>query len=102
MVYLTFAVIGLGGRGVIKTWTKVAPLHDDVRSHLSGSSAIQPLAASEESWHRYYFIFLTSCKDLLIAKKIEMTFYSIMGSISHLGKMARTSAKSENPNELRS
>ena len=57
MVYLTFAVIGLGGRGVIKTWTKVAPLHDDVRSHLSGSSAIQPLAASEESWHRYYFIF---------------------------------------------
>ena len=31
-----------------------------------------------------------------------MTFYSIMGSISHLGKMARTSTKSENPNELRS
>ena len=31
-----------------------------------------------------------------------MTFYSIMESISHLGKMARTSAKSENPNELRS
>ena len=26
-----------------------------------------------------------------------MTFYSIMESISHLGKMARTSAKSENP-----
>ena len=25
-----------------------------------------------------------------------MTFYSIMESISHLGKMARTSAKSEN------
>ena len=24
MVYLTCAVIGLGGRGVIKTWTKVA------------------------------------------------------------------------------
>ena len=23
----------------------------DVRSHLSGSSAIQPLAASEENWH---------------------------------------------------
>ena len=30
-----------------------------------------------------------------------MTFYSIMGSISRLGKMARTSTKSEN-NELRS
>ena len=27
----------------------------DVRSHLSGSSAIQPLAASEESWHRIFF-----------------------------------------------
>ena len=27
-----------------------------------------------------------------------MTFYSIMESTSHLGKMARTSAKSENPN----
>ena len=39
----------------------------------------------------------TSCKDLPITKKIEMTFYSIMESISHLGKMARTSAKSENP-----
>ena len=29
--------------------------------------------------------------------KIEMKFYSIMQSILHLGKMARTSAKSENP-----
>ena len=28
-----------------------------------------------------------------------MTFYSIMESISHLAKMAQTSAKSENPNE---
>ena len=41
---------------------------------------------------------MTSCKDLLKAKKIDMTFYSIMESISHLGKMVRTSAKSENPN----
>ena len=45
MVYLTRAVIGLGGRGVIKntdwSWSgcKSAPLHADVRSHLSGSSA---------------------------------------------------------------
>ena len=30
-------------------------------------------------------------------EKIEMTFYSIMKSISYLGKMDRTSAKSENP-----
>ena len=36
------------------------------------------------------------------SEKIEMTFDSIMGSISHLGKMAQTSTKSENPNELRS
>ena len=54
MVYLTCAVTGLGGRGVIKAWTEVAArvrlnLHADVRSHLSGSSAIQPLAASEAS-----------------------------------------------------
>ena len=31
-----------------------------------------------------------------MVKKIEMTFYSIMESISLLGKMARASAKSEN------
>ena len=48
---------------------------------------------------RYFAYTMTSCKDLLITKKIEMTFYSIMESISHLGKMAQTSAKSENPNE---
>ena len=41
---------------------------------------------------------MTSCKDLLEAKKIEMTLYSIMESISHLIKIARTYAKSENPN----
>ena len=29
-------------------------------------------------------------------KKIEMTFYSIVASMSHLGKRAQTSAKSEN------
>ena len=29
-----------------------------------------------------------------------MTFNSIMESISHLGKMVRTSAKSENPNKM--
>ena len=34
---------------------KSAPLHADVRSHLSGSSAIQPLAASEERWHNIFF-----------------------------------------------
>ena len=45
---------------------------------------------------------MTSCKDLLITKKIEMTFYSIMESISHLGKMARISAISENPRPIAS
>ena len=38
--------------------SKSAPLHADVRSHLSGSSAIQLLAASEESWHSLLFLFL--------------------------------------------
>lgn len=45
-----------------QTWTEwqhSAPSHAlaDVRSHLSGSSAIQSLAASEESWHpcHYYY-----------------------------------------------
>ena len=55
MVYLTCAVFGLGGRGVIKTWTEMAAR---VRLYMltsyltSVSSAIQPLAASEESGHR--------------------------------------------------
>ena len=31
---------------------KSAPLHADIRYHLSGSSAIHPLAVSEESGHR--------------------------------------------------
>ena len=45
-----------------QTWTErqhSAPLHAlaDVRSHLSGSPAMQSLAASEESWHpcHYYY-----------------------------------------------
>ena len=63
IVYLTCAVIGLGGRGVIKTWTEVAAtvrlyLHADVRSHFSGSYAIQPLAASEKSWHHLFIFFV--------------------------------------------
>ena len=78
MVYLTCAVIGLGGRGVIKTWTEVAAtvrlyLHADVRSHFSGSYAIQSLAASEERCHRYFFIIFFNqsvifmrCVDLYI------------------------------------
>ena len=37
---------------------KGAPLHADDQSHLSGSSAIQPLAASGESWHGIYIYFL--------------------------------------------
>ena len=51
MVYLICAVIGLGGRGEIIHGLKrlpKAPLHTDVRSYLSGSSVIQPLAAREE------------------------------------------------------
>jgi len=58
IVYLTFAVIGLGGWGETKHGMKrlhSAPLiHADIRSHLSGSSVIQPFAASEERWHPRY------------------------------------------------
>ena len=63
MVYLICAVIGLGGRGVIKIWTEVA-LHADVRSHLSNSSAIQALAASEESWHPFLLSPKTPYEDV--------------------------------------
>ena len=57
IVYLTSAIIGLGGRGVIKTWTEVAArvrLYMLTSDLTSGSSAIQPLAESEESWHRTF------------------------------------------------
>ena len=46
MVYLTCAVIGLGGRGVIKTWTEVATrvrlymLMSDLTSLVPRNSAI--------------------------------------------------------------
>ena len=46
---------------------KSAPLHADVQSHLSVSSAIQPLAASEISWHGL-FIYLFLYKK--IKKKV--------------------------------
>ena len=66
MVYLTCAVIGLGGRGVIKTWTEVAAR---VRLYMLTSdltSLVPPqfshLAASEESWHRSVFFFFFYCE----------------------------------------
>ena len=58
------AVISLGGRDDIKHGLKQqhsAPLHADVRSHHSGSSAIQPLAASEESCHPCYYDYDYDC-----------------------------------------
>ena len=55
---------------------KIAPLHADVRSHLSGSSAIQPLAASEESWHHlFYFIFLET-NDWNIDDNVTLDLFS--------------------------
>ena len=62
MVYLICAVIGLGGQGEIIHGLKRQPeasLHADIRSYLSGSSVIQPLAAREEIGPVVYiFIFL--------------------------------------------
>ena len=60
IVYLTCAVIGLGGRGEVihgLKWQPAAPLRADVRSHLSGSSVIQPLAAREEIGTVVFFFF---------------------------------------------
>ena len=55
IVYLTFAIIGLGGWGKTKHGMKrlhsATLIHADIRSHLSGSPVIQQLAASEERWH---------------------------------------------------
>ena len=50
-----------GDQNMNRSGCKSAPLpalHADVRSHLSGSSVIQPLAASEESWYRFFLLFL--------------------------------------------
>ena len=84
MINLTWADIGLGGRGVINTWTDVlarcSPLHGDVRSHLSGSSTIQPLAASEESWHRlfFYFLYMIGAAQVRSVKEIRTKITHLM------------------------
>ena len=52
---------------------KSAPLQADVRSHLSGSSAIQPLAASGESWHRL-FIYLFIYLFIFMVRKFKKNF----------------------------
>ena len=51
IVYLTWDIIGLGGRGEIKYGLKrlySAPLHADVGSYLSWFFTIELSAASEE------------------------------------------------------
>ena len=48
MVYLTCAIIGLGGRGEIIHGLRGSQQRLYIQSHLSGSSIIQPLAAREE------------------------------------------------------
>ena len=74
MVYLTCAVISLGERGCDQNmdWNgcKSAPLHADVRFHLSGSSAIQPFTASEESSHR------VSCRFSFTGYPSEILYWS--------------------------
>ena len=61
MVYLTCAVIGLGGQGVIKTWTEVAARARLYMLTSDLTSLVPPqfshLAASEESWHPSFFFF---------------------------------------------
>ena len=69
MVYLTCADGHRSGwarcdQNMDRRGCKSAPLHADVLSHLFGSSAIQPLASSEESCHRFSFFlsFFNSVK----------------------------------------
>ena len=62
-VYLTCACHHWSGwarcdQNVDLSGSNSARLLADVPSHLSGSSAIQPLAASEESCHRVFFWLL--------------------------------------------
>ena len=77
IVYLTFAVISLGGCGETKHGMKrlhSAPLiHADIQSHLSGSSVIQPFAASEERWHpryhhhHHYYNYSNNCSVSIVS-----------------------------------
>ena len=58
---------------------KSAPLYADVRSHLSGSPAIQPLAASEESWHRLVFISTGADYLFLLLLLLLLLFFFFTG-----------------------
>ena len=69
------------------------PLHADVRSHLSGSSANQASAASEKSWHRIFFflinvaslVFLSNSDlDLEHSNRIDMVRPTKLGLVSNL------------------
>ena len=76
MVYLTCAVIGLGGQGVIKTWTEVAARVRLLYMLTSDLTSLVPpqfshLAASEESWHRFVFFFFYSQACFMIRKPGE-------------------------------
>ena len=71
---------------------KSAPLHADVRSHLSGSSTIQPLAASEESWHRCFFFcffFFNPCPSC--ANSISALVVLCWCFVQHSSAFTRTS-----------
>ena len=72
---------------------KSVPLHADVRSHLSGSSANQPSAASEKSWHRIFFlkmnlaslVFLSNSDlDLEHSNRIDVVRPTKLGLVSNL------------------
>ena len=93
MVYLTCAVIGLGGRGVIKTWTEVAArvCLFMLTSYLTSvSSAIQPLAASEESWHRFSAIIYDRI-TIMGYNKHELSTINLLYSLKLLSSYHPTS-----------
>ena len=80
MVYLTGAVIGLCGQGKIIHGLSGSQrrlyMHADVRSYLSGSSAVQPLAAREENWHRSVFFFFPFSFFFLFLYSIDSKTFS--------------------------
>ena len=68
--------------------SKSVPLHADVWSHLSVSSAIQPLAASEESWHHLFYFYLIYLFTFLNKKCLLSFFLLLTGTGFQTGHIA--------------
>ena len=79
------------------TSLKSTPLHTDVQSHLSGSSGIQPLVVSKESWHLFFILsyFIYSC---FLNKKCLLSFFLLLtGTGFQTGHIAPLCPRYPNP-----